>query len=110
MTTHSRSRGAERREPRRGAGRGKLSAVIFYCSRELRVAPSRELLAVETTPHVVVLTPARTVNDMTGSSRFRSNSKGAAEGSHYVRTVKSSRYRSNGNKIIAPLEQFGLLF
>ncbi|GEM_PF-4397819 len=117
------------REPR-PAGRGKLLTVSFYCSRELRVAPSRELLDADTGTRAVVLASARTVKGVTGSSRSRSNSNRIVvrglptENSRplvlnlaqivlivpptadTLRTVKSSRSRSNGKECN---EEFALL-
>ena len=79
MTTHSRSRGAERREPPPPIRAGQAPSRHSYRSRELRVAPSRELRTVSFCIDVIVLAPARTVKGLSlrGSSRSRSNSKEA---------------------------------
>ncbi|GEM_PF-2881460 len=64
-------------ENSRPVGCGKLPAVVFYRSRELRVAPSRELLDASTGTDVVVLIIPPTADTLrtVKSSRFRSNSK-----------------------------------
>ena len=64
-------------ENSRPVGCGKLPAVVFYRSRELRVAPSRELLDASTGTDVVVLIIPPTADTLrtVKSSRSRSNSK-----------------------------------
>ncbi|GEM_PF-2188628 len=47
----------------------------FLLFERTHVVPSRELQTVSFCADVIVLAPARTVKDVTGSSRFRSNSR-----------------------------------
>ena len=56
----------------RSNGKERVVAATFYCSRELRGAPSRELSTADATSHPIVLASARTVTGATVVAPYRS--------------------------------------